>query len=295
MRDAAETLVIALEAPDDFAGFRQAARVLLALGAEPDAIHWCYDTPLVGEAVPSLAVDLFASHAAGSAAGHALSPDALDKLPVTPGAPVHIKKQQLATLRSACCHRSDTRFALCYRWLWRVQQRPQLTGDVLDADWRDIERLAKAVGREIHKMHAFVRFRPAQQKDGQVVHIAWFEPDHHIVRAGAGFFTRRFPNMRWAILTPDCSALWDLQQLQLAPGARKADAPGPDAGEALWLAYYQSTFNPARLKTQAMLREMPRRYWKNLPETQLIGSLVSNAIGQTDHMLREGDKTRVFS
>lgn len=285
MRPAAETLVIALDAPDDFAGFRQVARVLLALGAEPDAIHWRYDTPLAGADAPPHGADLFASNAEDTAAGQPLTPDALDQLPVPTGAPLHIKKPQLATLRSACCHRSPARFALCYRWLWRVQQNPQLAADVLDTDWRDIERLAKAVGREIHKMHAFVRFRPTQQSDGELLHIAWFEPDHYIVRAGAGFFMRRFPHMRWAILTPDCSALWDLHQLQLAPGARKADAPGPDAGEALWLAYYQSTFNPARLKEQAMLREMPRRYWKNLPETQLISELITNASLKTGRML----------
>ncbi|MEG1202958.1 MAG: TIGR03915 family putative DNA repair protein [Comamonas sp.] len=285
MRPAVETLVIALDAPDDFAGFRQAARVLLAMGAEPDAIHWRYAAPLAAAEAPMLETDLFASNAADSAAGQALSPDALDQLPVPPSAPVHIKKPQLASLRAACCHRNPARFALCYRWLWRVQQAPHLAADVLDADWRDIERLAKAVGREIHKMHAFVRFRPAHQDGAEPLHIAWFEPDHYIVRAGAGFFMRRFPNMRWAILTPDCSALWDLHQLQFAPGASKADAPGPDAGEALWLAYYQSTFNPARLKEQAMLREMPRRYWKNLPEAQLISSMVASATHRTGHML----------
>ena len=287
MRTAAETLVIELEAPDDFAGFRQAARVLLAIGVEPDALQWRYDTPLAGRDAPMPALDLFASQTQDTAAGQALSPQALDQLPGAPGAPVQIKKPQLATLRTACCHRNPARFALCYRWLWRVQQAPQLAADALDADWRDIERLAKAVGREIHKMHAFVRFRPTQQDGGEPLHIAWFEPDHYIVRAGAGFFMRRFPNMCWAILTPDCCALWDQQQLQLAPGASKADAPGPDAGEALWLAYYQSTFNPARLKEQAMLREMPRRYWKNLPETQLISTMVANATRRTGHMLAE--------
>ena len=306
MRAAVDTLVIALEAPDDFAGFRQAARVLLALGAEPDAIHLCHDSPLAAAGAGAVAAgatagagaqgaqaqpagDLFARAAAHSAAGRALRPDELDQLPIAPGTPVHIKKPQLATLRAACCHRNPQRFALCYRWLWRVQQRPQLAGDVLDADWRDIERLAKAVGREIHKTHAFVRFRPAQQADGKVLHIAWFEPDHYILRAAAGFFVRRFANMHWAILTPDCSALWDTQQLHIAPGASQHDAPGPDAGEALWLAYYQSTFNPARLKTQAMLREMPRRYWKNLPEAQLISTLIASANGRVGHMLGSGN------
>ena len=282
MQAQSDSLVVELSAPDDFEGFRQAARVLLAVGAEPHAIHWRWQDT---HARQSAAVDLFAADALGSLAGKALTPEALDQLPIPPGQAVRLQKPQLFTLKSACCHSHAGRFALCYRWLFRVQQSPRLRGDALDADWCEIERLAKAVGRDIHKMHAFVRFRPTHTANGEVIDIAWFEPDHHTVRAGAGFFMRRFSNMRWAILTPQCSVYWDLQQLQFAEGSVAAEAPGPDAGEALWLTYYQSTFNPARLKEQAMQREMPRKYWKNLPEARLISEMVAAAKGRTHRML----------
>ena len=282
MQAQSDSLVVELAAPDDFAGFRQAARVLLAVGAEPHAIHWCWQDP---HARQRAAVDLFAADTQGSLAGKALTPDALDQLPLPPGQAVRLQKPQLSTLRSACCHNHAGRFALCYRWLFRVQQSPRLRGDALDADWREIERLAKAVGRDIHKMHAFVRFRPTHTDGGESIDIAWFEPDHYIVRAAANFFMRRFSNMRWAILTPQCSVHWDLQQLQFAEGSCAAAAPGPDAGEALWLTYYQSTFNPARLKEQAMQREMPRKYWKNLPEARLISEMVASATRRTGRML----------
>ncbi len=285
MRSAEHTVVVRLDAPDDFAGFRQAARVLLALGVEPDAVHWRFHDALTTN---STVDDLFAAPEASSA-GVELTPDMLDRLPLPPSAPMRIKKAQLDTLRNACCHRNPGRFALCYRWLWRVQQQPSLAGDVLDADWCDINRLAQAVGRAIHKMHAFVRFRPVEQPDGECLHMAWFEPDHHVVRAASGFFVRRFANMPWAILTPDVCALWDQEKLHLLPGATADQAPAPDAGEALWLTYYQSTFNPARLKEQAMLKEMPRRYWKNLPEAQLISGLVANARSRTANMLADAE------
>ena len=256
--------------------------MLLAVGAEPHAIHWRWQDT---HARQSAAVDLFAADTQGSLAGKALTPDALDQLPLPPGKPVRLHPSQLSALKLACCHSSAGRFALCYRWLYRVQQSPRLRGDALDADWREIERLAKSVGRDIHKMHAFVRFRPTRTAKGESIDIAWFEPDHFIVRAAAGFFMRRFSNMRWAILTPQCSVHWDLQQLQFAEGSCAAAAPGPDAGEALWLTYYQSTFNPARLKEQAMQREMPRKYWKNLPEARLISAMVASATGRTERML----------
>ena len=282
MQAQSDSLVVELATPDDFAGFRQATRVLLAVGAEPHAIHWRWQDT---HARQSAAVDLFAADTQGSLAGQALTPDALDQLPLPPGKPVHLHPSQLSALKLACCHSSAGRFALCYRWLYRLQQSPRLRGDALDADWREIERLAKSVGRDIHKMHAFVRFRPTRTAKGESIDIAWFEPDHFIVRAAAGFFMRRFSNMRWAILTPQCSVHWDLQQLQFAEGSCAAAAPGPDAGEAFWLTYYQSTFNPARLKEQAMQREMPRKYWENLPEARLISAMVASATGRTERML----------
>ena len=70
---------------------------------------------------------------------------------------------------------------------------------------------------------------------------------------------------------------WDGANLRFSPGAQKSDAPPPDAGEALWLTYYQSIFNPARLKMKAMQKEMPRRYWHNLPEAQCISTLARSA------------------
>jgi probable DNA metabolism protein len=70
--------------------------------------------------------------------------------------------------------------------------------------------------------------------------------------------------MRWAILTPERSSL-DRRQLLFGPGGKREDAPPADAGEQLWLTYYQSIFNPARLKLSMMRKEMPRKYWPTCP------------------------------
>jgi hypothetical protein len=103
---------------------------------------------------------------------------------------------------------------------------------------------------------------------------------HHIVAATAPFFARRFAQMRWAILTPERSVRWDGKRLAFGPGARREDAPGADAGEQLWLTYYEHIFNPARLKLAMMQKEMPRRYWKNLPEAALIQPLAARRPAQ---------------
>jgi DNA polymerase len=88
---------------------------------------------------------------------------------------------------------------------------------------------------------------------------------------------RRFARMHWAILTPGRCVEWDGAELRFGPGADRREKPPPDAGESLWLTYYAHIFNPARLKLAMMRREMPRRYWHNLPEAALIEPLSAAA------------------
>jgi DNA polymerase len=151
--------------------------------------------------------------------------------------------------------------------------------DVVDA----LDR-AKNVSRASHKMKAFVRFRQIQDENGPNS-IAWFEPAHRVLEKTAPFFVRRFQNMRWSILTPDGSCSWDLRALTFGPPATADQAPQEDEVEAFWKTYYASTFNPARLKTKMMQGEMPRRYWKNLPEAALIPGMIAAAQGRSDIMV----------
>lgn len=222
----------------------------------------------------------------------------------------------------ALLHAAPERFAVLYRLLWRMQTEPGLRHDPLDADRVQMQHWVKAVRQEVHKMHAFVRFRPVpladDPRDGTgPLYVAWFEPTHHIVHAGAPFFVKRFANMRWAILTPQCSLRWwpqaphveALQDLGVHPetalqplpgrpgvlswgeGAQASEAPAADAGEALWLTYYAHIFNPARLKVAAMRKEMPRKYWHNLPEAQLIAPLIHAAQARSSAMLERAPTT----
>ncbi|RYD88746.1 MAG: DUF4130 domain-containing protein, partial [Sphingomonadales bacterium] len=200
----------------------------------------------------------------------------------------------LDTAEHVVLHRDPERFALLYRMLLRLRDAPGAIEDEADPLRRRIEQLAKEVRRDIHKMRAFVRFR---EIDGR--YVAWFEPAHHIVRANAGFFQRRFATMRWSILTPELSIHWDGEALREGPGAVRADAPSGDPVEALWKGYYASTFNPARLKVGAMLKEMPRRYWANMPETALIPELVAGAQARETRMVERivsgGDATGAWA
>jgi len=140
------------------------------------------------------------------------------------------------------------------------------------------------VRRDVHKMRAFVRFREAADDDGPR-YVAFFEPEHHIVRANAAFFVNRFAAMRWSILTPEVSIHWDGTTLTEGPGATRADAPEGDPTEEVWKTYYSSIFNPARVKVGAMLKEMPRKYWRNMPETALVPGLIAGAQARESGMI----------
>ena len=243
---------VALSAEDDFEGWRDAARALAAEGVPADQVTW-----QVGETL-------------------GLFGDAGAKVSATPF-PVPRAFVELA--RSAICHSDPERFALLYAPLLRVRANPKALEDQADPLVRRIEALAKEVRRDVHKMHAFVRFREVATADGERF-VAWFEPDHHIVRAAAPFFAARFANMAWSILTPGLSAHHDGGTLRFGPGAARTEAPGADPVEETWKAYYAAIFNPARLKVGAMTREMPRKYWRNMPETALVAGLVAGAQGR---------------
>ncbi|WP_271438819.1 UdgX family uracil-DNA binding protein [Pontixanthobacter luteolus] len=256
--------------PDDFAFWRDKARQLVQCGIPPGQVSWTE---------PGSSGDLFAGEGT--------------QLPVPPADVPQIRgsKRFLALAKNVVLHSDPERFALLYALLWRLQANPRIMEDKTDLQVRRVEELDKNVRRDSHKMHAFVRFRRLERDDGEDHYVAWFEPDHHIVRANAGFFKRRFANMHWSILTPKGCIHWDGETMRESPPAERGDAPSSDPAEELWLKYYASIFNPARLKVSAMMSEMPKKYWKNMPEAALIPGLVAGAQKRESQMVAAGELT----
>lgn len=253
--------IVRLASEIDFAGWRQAARALRTEGVSPEEVIWTVD----GEG------DLFGDEA--SAPGP--SPPAFA-----------VPKGFLDLAQEVVLHRSGERFALLYRLLWRLGREAELFHMATDPDLAKAKAMAKGVSLASHKMTAFVRFRLVEDAEEES-YVAWFEPPHRVTEATAPFFVRRFSNMNWSILTPDVCAHWDRSQLRFTPGADPADAPREDELEEYWRTYYASIFNPARLKVAAMQREMPKRYWRNLPEARLIPEMIASAESRTAAMVRQ--------
>ena len=238
--------------------WRDAARQFLASGTPPSDILW---------GGPAAAPDLFATNPARPKAGSATVP-----------------RSFILLAQSVVWHSDPERFARLYAFLWRLRDAPHLMTDRGDADLSRLRQMEKNVHRCQHKMKAFVRFRdigaPGANRRS---FAAWFEPTHHTVEPTANFFVRRFGDMDWRILTPDVSAIFEGGVLSFHQGQPKPNLP-PDASEQLWITYFRNIFNPARLKIGAMQSEMPKKYWKNLPEAASIRDLIANAPARARQM-----------
>lgn len=267
-------LAVSLASPEDRAGFWTHASLCRQQGLHPSQVSF----GVAGETG-----DLFGT------------PGAMASGRQEPAAHVAAFRERYGTpltslIDTLLLHCDPERFNLAYRLLTRSDHDPHTPSILSDPDVARARDLEKSVRRDLHKMTAFVRFRaqpaPAERETfPKSDYIAWFEPEHHIVRAVAPFFVRRFTSMRWSILTPRTSAHWDGATLSFSTGSVRADAPASDPLEDVWRTYYGSIFNPARLKPKAMQAQMPKKYWHNLPEARLIAPLIAEAQQRSANMI----------
>lgn len=245
--------MIAVRFDPTFSAWRDKARELLSAEVTPDRILWCggEQTGLFDDPLPP------------------------------PRAPAKVPRDFLTAAETVACHRDPRKWTLLYRVLYRLTHgEPWLLQVSIDDDVRELLSMQKQIGRDIHQMHAFVRFRKVDEH-----YVAWYQPDHFIVDTVGPFFAKRFASMHWSILTPDRSVTWDTQQLLYGPGVPRSQAPGSDDLEELWRTYYKSTFNPARVNLDQLRVHMPERRWSTMPETQAISELVRSSPVRQQRMI----------
>jgi DNA polymerase len=179
--------------------------------------------------------------------------------------PASVPRAFLDLAQDAIQHRSDERFALLYRLLWRLTHGERsLLETPADPLLRRIEAMAGAVRQEITAVKAALTFRTIATGAGEW-DIAWCAPEHHIVESLAPHFASRRAERRWSILTPERSAHWDRGALRLAAGAPKAAAATDEALEQYWRQHYAGLF----ARTEDASKE-----WSGLPEATLIRPLM---------------------
>ena len=252
-----------------FQGWRDAARVLLQEQIAPHEVNWASggDVGLFDEPMPTPAA--------------------------TDGPRIRVPRQLLDELEMAARFRTEHRWSLLYRVLWRVIQGDASARMAGDVDGSELHARIKAVRREAHHLHAFLRFSPLEDGDGPR-HVAWFEPAHDVLPWAAHHFAERMGENGWLIATPDDGVCWNGQTLHhvrpCPPQWQRLAQSAADPGGELWKAYYESTFNPARLNRSVLQSNLPVRFWKNLPEGMLIPQLMSRARAGAQ---RDGQAERV--
>ncbi|TDQ67275.1 DNA polymerase [Maritalea mobilis] len=255
---------VILEGRGDLEEWRNAARAYVCANIRPEYMEW-----VVEKSAPDLFSATERQHTPVLAhlREHIFVPPAFLKL-----------------AEAAICHTAPDRFDTLYKVLFHLQDDRFLLNDRSNSNIARLHQLANNVRRDSHKMKAFVRFREVPNAAANRRRfVAWFEPDHFIVERTAPFFQKRFTDMDWLIASPKGTAAWDGTTLKTS----RKPSPRPEATDQmdeLWQTYFANIFNPARLKLKAMQSEMPKKYWKNMPEAALIPELIEKAEARVRNM-----------
>ncbi|KND60754.1 Uracil-DNA glycosylase, putative family 6 [Candidatus Burkholderia verschuerenii] len=256
-----------------FASWRASARTLLIEGVHPRDVDW-------QESDASATVFGTVGRTSGPADPNAPKPP-------------KIAGTFLRMLETAACYRAPDRWPFLYRALWRWTQgdRAVASGEDEDEDGHRLRRMIKAVQTEETHMRKVLRFRHRDPSLGPPEFISWFEPVHDLLEHAAMHFATRMGNATWMIATPHSAAFWDGALLRVdrtsepeekpadfgEPAGMNGEAVSGDAIEALWLAYYESTFTTALENAAKMASHMPVRYWKSPPDDRIDPTLISRA------------------
>jgi len=135
-------------------------------------------------------------------------------------------------------------------------------------------QIAKMMGREIHRMHAFVRFQ--HRHDG--LYYACIEPDFDVIPLIGDHFEKRYADQSWLIfdIKRHYGLYYDLSktkiisledpELDLSIGQSPVMDEKEKKYQSLWENYFQSVNIKERKNTKLHLQHVPKRYWKYLPE-----------------------------
>lgn len=153
--------------------------------------------------------------------------------------------------------------------------RGNVLDDYGDPDVLALQQAVKSVGREKHRMEAFVRFQLTKDD----LYYAVIDPDFNVLPLIAEHFENRYADQRWLIfdVRRKFGAYYDLTATEFVdflPNELVHDGqPLPDAlheaetaYSTLWNDYFRSTNIASRKNMKLHVQHVPKRYWKYLTE-----------------------------
>lgn len=130
-----------------------------------------------------------------------------------------------------------------------------------------IRNAAKSVGREAHRMKEFVRF----ERVGDL-YFAKISPYYDVLPLIIHHFKTRFSNQQWVLFDPERNYgfAYNLHNvIPFTPADKnfgKLLNTSEESYESLWKTYFKHINIPERKNSRYQQRNMPKRYWKYLPE-----------------------------
>lgn len=138
-----------------------------------------------------------------------------------------------------------------------------------------LQKIGKKMGREVHRMHAFVRFQ--QTRDD--IYYSVIEPDFDVLPLIIDHFEKRYPAQTWLIYDSrrhygmfydqtktEAITFAEKDHLQLRQLSPSILEEGETTYQEAWKTYFSSTNIPERKNMKLHLQHVPRRYWKYLVE-----------------------------
>lgn len=164
--------------------------------------------------------------------------------------------------------------------LYHFIKRLFSTQNLIQSDYSDsvvlkITQVAKSVGREKHRMEAFVRFQLTKDN----IYFANIEPDFDVLPLISGHFSTRYADQLWIIydLKRKYGLFYnkekvefislDLQEVHVNSIRKSAAFLMEEYNyQALWNDYFKSTSIKSRINKKLHIQHVPKRYWKFLSE-----------------------------
>ena len=156
--------------------------------------------------------------------------------------------------------------------------------DLGHLDVLTLAQTVKSVGREKHRMEAFVRFEHTNED----IYFARIEPDFNVLPLIGAHFRLRYQDQHWAIYDVrrgygiyydktkgDTSAPAALQTItdidhSVLTHPASIHSPAEQQYQRFWQGYFTNVNIKARKNPKLHRQYLPQRYWKYLSEKQVL-------------------------
>ena len=186
-----------------------------------------------------------------------------------------LRRETLERFALATSNSEPDKFYDIFRYILLAFKDPKTVDARLQLDFvMNVQGLARAVGREAHKLNGFVRFRTVVFNDSdQNILFAEISPKHYVLPIVCSHFTDRLISEPFVIY--DCirhmAGIYDTKELSIAelpkdvkPAPKETD--DERAWQELWRTFYNALAIKERTNTKLRRNLSPKYYWKHMTE-----------------------------